>query len=169
MKKSKETTDKDNQFILEVLKNTKSDQLESPPYPDVDSNTTDLEKEDKSDILEYEQINKGIIFLKKLSTKQRERLLGLLKKVQEIQTSELSKTEKTTEIKKVLWTDQSPRSKLFIGGFLGTIVGLMIFGTGGIGIAGLGGAIGVWGFLAGTTGGILISSIIQNFEKNNKE
>jgi len=41
----------------------------------------------------------------------------------------------------------------------------LIFGSGGIGIAGLGGAVGIWGGLAGTVGGILISSLIQNFEK----
>lgn len=110
-------------------------------------------------------IEKGINFLIKLSERRRERLLNLLKKVQIIQKSDLSVSEKAKEIKKTLWTSQSPSSKLVIGGFLGTIAGLIVFGTGGIGIAALGSAVGVWGFLAGTTGGVVIASIIQNFEK----
>ncbi len=68
-----------------------------------------------------------------------------------------------------MWTVQSASSKLWIGGIIGTIVGFLIFGTGGIGIAGLGSAIGIWGFLAGTTGGVLISSLIQNFENNDRK
>lgn len=56
--------------------------------------------------------------------------------------------------------------KLSIGAALGTLIGLMIFGTGGMVIVALGSGIGVWGFLAGTTSGVLISSIIQNFENN---
>jgi len=111
-----------------------------------------------------ERIKKGIDFISKLSSKQRKRILVLLKKVQDVQNSNLNSSQKTTEIKRILWTDQSRLSKLFIGGLLGTIGGLMIFGTGGIGIAGLGGAVGVWGFLTGTAGGVLISSLIQNFE-----
>lgn len=111
-----------------------------------------------------ERIKKGIDFISKLSSKQRKKILDLLKKVQDVQNSNLSSTQKTSEIKRILWTDQSSLSKLFIGGLLGTIGGLMIFGTGGIGIAGLGGAVGVWGFLTGTAGGVLISSLIQNFE-----
>ena len=111
------------------------------------------------------RIKKGIEFISKLSSKQREKILHLLKKVQIVQNSNLNKSEKTIEIKRILWTDQSSLSKLFIGGLLGTIGGLMVFGTGGIGIAGLGGAVGVWGFLTGTAGGVLISSLIQNFEK----
>jgi hypothetical protein len=35
-----------------------------------------------------------------------------------------------------------------------------------VGIAALGGGIGIWGFLAGTTGGVLISSLLQNFESS---
>jgi len=112
-----------------------------------------------------ERIKKGIDFISKLSRKQRERILSLLIKVQEIQNSNLNSSEKTSEIKRILWTNQSSLSKLFIGGLLGTIGGLMVFGTGGIGIAGLGGAVGIWGFLTGTAGGVLISSLIQNFEK----
>ena len=112
------------------------------------------------------KINKGINYISKLSEKQQKTILNLLKEVQMIQKSELTTSEKTSKIKQLLWTSQPIGSKLFIGGFLGTIAGLVIFGTGGIGIAGLGGAIGVWGFLAGTTGGVLITSIIQNFNKN---
>lgn len=64
-----------------------------------------------------------------------------------------------------MWTNQTPLSKILIGAFIGTIAGVFIFGSGGIGIAGLGGAVGIWGGLAGTVGGVLISSLIQNFEK----
>jgi uncharacterized membrane protein len=110
-------------------------------------------------------INKGINYISKLSEKEQKRILDLLKEVQKIQKSELSTSEKAARIKQLLWTNQSIGSKLFIGGFLGTIAGLVIFGTGGIGIVGLGGAIGFWGFLAGTTGGVLIASIIENFNK----
>ena len=117
----------------------------------------------KSEVLG--KVNKGISYISKLSEKQQKKILDLLKGVQKIQKSELTTSEKTAKIKQLLWTDQSMVSKLFIGGFLGTIAGLVIFGTGGIGIAGLGGAVGVWGFLAGTTGGVLITSIIQNFNK----
>ena len=110
------------------------------------------------------EINKAILFITKLSKTKREVLLELLKKIQIIQKSKLNSSEKATEIKKIMWINQSPVSKLIIGGLIGTIGGLFIFGTGGIGIAGLGGAIGVWGFLAGTAGGVVVSSIIQNFE-----
>ncbi|GGZ64537.1 hypothetical protein GCM10008088_27600 [Mesonia mobilis] len=130
-------------------------------YPDDFSVNKNL-KTDKSSI--NESIIKGINFLLKLSTKNRIKILELLKYVNKIQNSNLENGEKSSKIKSILWTQQSATTKLFVGGFLGTIGGLVIFGTGGIGIAGLGGAIGIWGFLAGTTGGILISSIIQNFE-----
>ncbi|WP_223550513.1 hypothetical protein [Aestuariivivens sp. NBU2969] len=111
-------------------------------------------------------IKKGIAFFQKLSRKQKDKILTLLRRVQEIQNSNLSGTEKAKEIKKIMWTKQSVKSKLFIGGFLGTIIGIAVFGTGGIGIAGLGGAVGIWGFLAGTAGGVIVSSLIQNFEKD---
>jgi hypothetical protein len=109
--------------------------------------------------------NRGIEYLTKLSTSKREELLCLLVKINEIQKMQIGTKEKAERIKTILWTNQSMKSKLFIGGFLGTIAGLFIFGTGGIGIAGLGGAVGVWGFLAGTSGGVLIASLIQNFGK----
>tara|TARA_R110000868_G_C10789163_1_gene756137 strand:- start:99 stop:1109 length:1011 start_codon:yes stop_codon:yes gene_type:complete len=112
-----------------------------------------------------QRIKKGIDFISKLSEKQRKRILNLLEKVQDVQKSNMESSQKTAEIKRILWTDQSSLSKLFIGGLLGTVCGLMIFGTGGIGIAGLGGAVGIWGFLTGTAGGVLVSSLIQNFEK----
>jgi len=114
-------------------------------------------------------LSKGLIkatkFITNLSNIKREKILDLLKKVQNIQKSSLSKTEKASEIKKIMWTNQTPLSKILIGAFIGTIAGVFIFGSGGIGIAGLGGAVGIWGGLAGTVGGVLISSLIQNFEK----
>jgi hypothetical protein len=115
-----------------------------------------------------EKVKKAINYIVNLSKNQRDLILELLKEVQKIQKSDLSSAEKTTKIKTIMWASQSARSKLFIGGFLGSVVGLIIFGTGGVGIAGLGSAIGVWGFLAGTAGGVFVSSLIQNF-KNNKE
>ena len=90
----------------------------------------------------------------------------MLIKVRDIQNSELSNIEKTNRIKLQLWTNQSIKNKIIIGGLIGTLFGFVIFGTSGIGIAGLGSAIGVWGFLAGTMGGALISSLIANFENN---
>ncbi|HPF96973.1 MAG TPA: hypothetical protein PLZ00_06095 [Mangrovimonas sp.] len=102
---------------------------------------------------------------KKINNSQKSKLLGVLKEVQKIQNSDLKKSDKVTKIKYELWTKHNAKTKLLIGGFLGTIFGFTIFGTGGIGIAALGGATGIWGFLAGTAGGVLISSLIQNFEK----
>ncbi len=111
-----------------------------------------------------DNIKKGIKYFSKLSKKQQDKIKTLLKKVDEVQKSNKSFGEKTSEIKKIMWTKQSVKSKLFIGGFLGTIFGFWVFGTGGIGIAGLGSAFGVWGFLAGTAGGVLVTSLLQNFE-----
>lgn len=125
-----------------------------------------MEKSNQGDNEITVQVQKGIDFLLKLSKKQRDKFLALLKEVESIQKSNLATEEKAKEIKKVLWSKRSVKGKLLIGAFLGTITGLVIFGTGGIGIAGLGGAIGVWGWLAGAAGGVLVSSLIQNFEKN---
>jgi len=119
----------------------------------------------KSDMDFSKELNKGINFIGNLSNRKREKILELLKNVQKIQRTSLSKREKTADIKKLMWTNQTPLSKILIGAFIGTIAGVFIFGSGGIGIAGLGGAIGIWGGLAGTAGGIMISSLIQNFEK----
>ena len=101
----------------------------------------------------------------KFTASQKSKLIELLREVQKIQNSNLNTNEKVSKIKNELWTKHNPKTKLLIGGFLGTIFGFAVFGTGGIGIAALGSATGIWGFLAGTTGGILVSSIIQNFEK----
>lgn len=125
-----------------------------------------MEKSNQGDNEITVQVQKGIDFLLKLSKKQRDKFLALLKEVESIQKSNLATEEKAKEIKKVLWSKRSVKGKLLIGAFLGTITGLVIFGTGGIGIAGLGGAIGVWGWLAGAAGGVLVSSLIQNFEKD---
>lgn len=95
-------------------------------------------------------------------------IFDLLKEVQKIQKSNLDYTEKSKKIKNILWKNQTPTGKLVVGGVLGTATGLAIFGTGGIGIAGLGSAIGIWGFLAGTTGGVLVSSLLQNYEGTSK-
>jgi len=119
----------------------------------------------KSDIDFTKELNMGTKFIANLSNRKREKILELLNSVQKIQKSSLSKTEKAAEIKKLMWINQTPLSKILIGAFIGTIAGVFIFGSGGIGIAGLGGAIGIWGGLAGTVGGVLISSLIQNFEK----
>ncbi|WP_116695032.1 hypothetical protein [Marixanthomonas spongiae] len=112
--------------------------------------------------------SRGIEYLTKLSITKREHLLSLLRKINEIQKMELGTKEKAERIKIILWTNQNTKSKLLIGGFIGTMAGLFIFGTGGIGIAGLGGAVGIWGFLAGTSGGVFIASLIENFEKKNE-
>lgn len=115
------------------------------------------------------KIQKGIDFLLKLSKKQRDKLLGLLKEVNEVQKSSLSTKEKAKKLKNIMWTNQSVKSKLLIGAFLGAITGLFIFSTGGIGITALGGGIGVWGWLATSAGGVAVSSLIQNFEKSKKD
>lgn len=70
-----------------------------------------------------EKLKKVIQYISKLSGQQKERLLALLLKVQEIQKSDLTTSQKSTEIKRVLWKEQSTKSKLFIGGFLGTLAG----------------------------------------------
>lgn len=115
------------------------------------------------------KIQKGIDFLLKLSNKQRDELLGLLKEVNEVQKSSLSIKDKAKKLKNIMWTNQSVKSKLLIGAFLGAITGLIVFSTGGIGITALGGGIGVWGWLATSAGGVVVSSLIQNFEKGRKE
>lgn len=112
-----------------------------------------------------DRVKKIIEYLFKLSKSKRDMFVKLLREVQRIQKSNISDEQKKEEIKKILWSNHSPSIKLSIGAALGTLLGLMVFGTGGLGIAAFGSGIGVWGFLAGTTGGILISSIIQNFEK----
>ena len=92
----------------------------------------------------------------------------MFKEIQKVQNSNLLLDEKRSEIKKIIWSNQSAKNKLIIGGLLGTMIGLMVFGTGGIGIVGLGTGIGLSGFLTGTIGGVLVSSIIQNFENKSK-
>lgn len=115
------------------------------------------------------KLAKGLKYISKLSNSKKEKLISLLNNVKSIQVSELTKKEKALEIKRVMWTDQSTNSKLFIGGFLGGVFGLFIFGTGGIGIAALGGGIGLWGWLATAAGGAFISSLIQNYKENDKD
>lgn len=115
-----------------------------------------------------ENLEKVLKYVSKFSEEQKERLLKLLIQVRDIQNSNLSFAEKKAEIKRILWDEQSTRSKLFIGATLGSLVGLFIFGTGGIGIVALGGGIGISGILAGTAGGVLVASLIQNFEKKEK-
>ena len=44
-----------------------------------------------------------------------------------------------------------------------------MFGTGGIGIAAFASSTGIWGFVVGTAGGVLISTLIQNFENTKIE
>jgi hypothetical protein len=128
-----------------------------------DKKTNDiLDNKSENDL--SKEISKGNLFLTRLPKKQREIILNLLKEIHKVQKSKLSSTDKAAEIKKIMWTNQSPGAKLIIGGLIGTFGGLFVFGTGGIGIAGLGGAIGIWGGLAGTVGGVLVSSLIQNFE-----
>lgn len=124
------------------------------------SNISMHKKIDKSHI----DIDKALSYIGKQSKDKKEKIYQLLLEVKDIQDSDLTTSEKTSKIKYLLWTNQNVKNKILIGGLIGTLFGLAIFGTGGIGIAGLGGAIGVWGFLAGTMGGVLISSLIANFE-----
>jgi hypothetical protein len=122
-------------------------------------------KENKSKTSISDLLKKAIELIMKMSKQKRQYLLQIFKKVEQVQKSNSDFEEKTLKIKTILWTEQPLNAKLFIGAFLGTIAGLVIFGTGGIGIAALGGAIGFWGFLAGTAGGTFIASLIHNFEK----
>lgn len=121
------------------------------------------------DYIKTENIDKAESYLKNINSNKLNYILSLLKEVEQVQKSNLSSNEKTIKIKHILWSQHSASQKLWIGGILGTLFGLLIFGTGGIGIAGLGSAFGISGFLAGTTGGILISSLIQNFEKKKEK
>lgn len=114
-------------------------------------------------------IEKGLNYTSKLSSSKREKLMSVLKRVQDVQSSNLTAKQKAKEIKRIMWSDQSTNSKLFIGAFLGAVTGLFIFGTGGIGIAALGTGVGVWGWLATAAGGAFISSLIQNYEKKENE
>lgn len=123
----------------------------------------------KSDNNEESRISKGIKYFSKLSNSKKEKLISILKSVQKVQASELNVKQKEVGIKKLIWSNQSASSKLFIGAFLGAITGLLIFGTGGLGIVGLGGGIGVWAWLATAAGGTFISSLIQNYEKKAKD
>lgn len=119
----------------------------------------------EDEIISEPNLAKVWTYIKSLSGNKQNIIYSTLKKVKLIQDSELTKFEKSNEIKKILWTSQSIRNKILIGGLIGTIFGFLVFGTGGIGIAGLGSAFGIWGFLSGTLGGILVSSLIANFEK----
>lgn len=111
-----------------------------------------------------DNLQKAINYIEKLSSSKKEKLMAILKKVKDVQSSNLTTKEKTKEIKRIMWSDQSTNNKLFIGAFLGAITGLFIFGTGGIGIAALGTGVGVWGWLATAAGGVFVSSLIQNYE-----
>lgn len=128
-----------------------------------------MEERNEIEEMTDEEIYNSLYFPDKEESKftesQKNKLVDLLREVQKIQNSNLDRNEKISKIKNELWTKHSPKTKLLIGGFLGTIFGFAVFGTGGIGIAALGSATGIWGFLAGTTGGVLVSSLIQNFEK----
>lgn len=115
------------------------------------------------------KLQKGLDYISKLSTSKKQKLIVILKEVQNVQSSKLSAKQKAKEIKRIMWNDQSASSKLFIGAFLGAVTGLFIFGTGGIGIAALGTGIGVWGWLATAAGGAFISSLIQNYEKKESD
>ncbi|ALM22013.1 hypothetical protein AAT17_12620 [Nonlabens sp. MIC269] len=111
----------------------------------------------------------AIKHISKLSNNRKEKLMTILRKVNEVQSSNLTTKQKAKEIKRIMWSDQSTNSKLFIGAFLGAVTGLFIFGTGGIGIAALGTGVGIWGWLATAAGGAFISSLIQNYEKKENE
>ena len=113
-------------------------------------------------------LSRGVEYISKLSSSKKEKLLNLLKKVQNIQASDLTTKQKAKEIKRIMWNEQSASSKLFIGAFLGAVTGLFIFGTGGIGIAALGTGVGVWGWLATAAGGAFVSSLILNYENKEK-
>ncbi|WP_298952330.1 hypothetical protein [uncultured Nonlabens sp.] len=113
-------------------------------------------------------LEKGLNYISKLSSSKKEKLMATLKKVKEVQSSDLTTKQKAKEIKRIMWSDQSTSNKLFIGAFLGAITGLFIFGTGGIGIAALGTGVGVWGWLATAAGGSFIASLIQNYENKEK-
>jgi hypothetical protein len=108
---------------------------------------------------------KALVYVSKLSHKKQNILIELLKEVEKIQKSKLDRSEKAIKIKNILWTNRSGKEKLLIGGFLGTMVGFFVFGTGGIGIAALGGAVGIWGWFAGAAAGVMVSSLIQNLEQ----
>ncbi len=124
--------------------------------------------ENKNEINFAERKNIVLEYILKQSSEKQKIIYDLFKEIQKVQNSNLLLDEKRSEIKKIIWSNQSAKNKLIIGGLLGTMIGLMVFGTGGIGIVGLGTGIGLSGFLTGTIGGVLVSSIIQNFENKSK-
>tara|TARA_R110002167_G_scaffold134709_2_gene320797 strand:- start:4728 stop:5105 length:378 start_codon:yes stop_codon:yes gene_type:complete len=113
-------------------------------------------------------LEKGLSYISKLSSSKKEKLMVILKKVKSVQSSDFTTKQKAKEIKRIMWSDQSTNSKLFIGAFLGAITGLFIFGTGGIGISALGTGVGIWGWLATAAGGSFIASLMQNYENTEK-
>lgn len=123
-----------------------------------------MKESDKFDKDLPKMINGGTVFLLRLSMKQRENLLNALRQIRDIHKSDLSKGEKVKEIKKCLWIQRSVKYKLVVGAFIGAVTGLAIFGTGGIGVVALGGGVGVAGWLASAAGGVVVASIIKNFE-----
>lgn len=110
-------------------------------------------------------LSKAIKYLANLNYEKRSKIFHFLKEVQAVQESNSNLNEKRRKIKKIFWSDRSRDSKLLLGGLLGAAFGLTVLGTGGIGIATMGGAIGIWGWLATGAGGVFVSSLIQNFEK----
>jgi len=126
--------------------------------------STQISSQNSDGYKEKKISNSGMIT--NLDSQKKQNFLNLLKKVKEIQDSQMDFNSKTQEIKRILWSEQTASAKLWIGAILGSITGFAVFGTGGVGIAALGGGIGIWGFLAGTTGGVLISSLLQNFESS---
>lgn len=109
-------------------------------------------------------IEKSINYIKNLSSEKQAEIISLLKQIQTIQNSDLSNKEKKKELKIILWENQTTSKKLLIGAFFGSLIGLFVFGTSGIGIAAFGSASSIYGFLTGTLGGTFISSILQNYE-----
>ena len=103
-------------------------------------------------------------YISGLAPAQREKILSLLKQVQHIQNSNSDVYTKSGQIKNILWTAQSLRSKLITGKISAIIASNLTFGTGRIEDMGLGSAYDVWGCLADKFGAQIIAGTIRNFE-----
>ena len=97
--------------------------------------------------------------------KTKEKMISFLQEVISIHKSNFSLIEKIKKIKDE-WLKLPLRIKVPIYFIVSSVGGLIVFGTGGIGIAALGSATAIPGFLATTAGGTLAIMALETLLKN---